>query len=356
MTRATGHTRGRLEAILNRIWYGGTYSYVLLLPLSGLFALLVLLRRFLYRQGILQSHRLPVPVVVVGNITVGGGGKTPVTLWLADVLKGKGLNPAIISRGYGGKPAHATVLVTADSDPGVVGDEPVLLARRSDCPVYVNANRVSAAVEAIDMGADIIISDDGLQHYRLQRDAEIAVVDGSRGFGNRQLLPAGPLREPVSRLNTVDRIMIQGEIDDVSTRHGNRSDDIRNTRFALAGETLQRISDGACRGLSEFAGKSVHAVAGIANPERFFRQLECHGINVIRHPMADHASISEADVNFGDELDVIVTEKDAVKCTAFAHEHLWCQPVHLVFAGDLQRQWIDTLHADLLASVVQEAV
>lgn len=347
--------RNRLEAMLNRIWYGETYSYVLLLPLSGLFALLVALRRYLYRQGILQSYRLPVPVVVIGNITVGGGGKTPVTLWLAEVLKGRGLKPAIISRGYGGKAAHTTVQVSADSDPGIVGDEPVLLARRSDCPVYVNANRVMAAAEAVKRGANIIISDDGLQHYRLQRDAEIAVVDGSRGLGNGHLLPAGPLREPASRLQSVDRIMIQGEIDGATTRYGNRGDDIRSTRFVLAGETLQRISDGACRGLSEFAGKTVHAVAGIANPERFFRQLECHGINVMRHPMADHARISAADVSFDDKLDVIVTEKDAVKCAGFAHEHLWCQPVHIAFTGDLQRQWIDALHAKLLASVAAES-
>lgn len=347
--------RDKLEAILNRIWYGKSYAYVLLLPLSVLFATVAALRRYLYRHGVLSSYKLSVPVVVIGNITLGGGGKTPVTLWLAKALKDKGLRPAIISRGYGGSGKDVTIKVTAKSDPGIVGDEPLVLASRSDCPVYVNPDRVTAANVAIDDGADIIISDDGLQHYRLKRDAEIVVIDGSRGLGNGHLLPAGPLREPESRLASVDRIMVQGEVDGTQSLYGNRTEDAGITQFSLAGETLLRISDGVCRGLSEFAGKSVHAVAGIANPERFFRQLECHGINVIRHPLADHASITSEDVNFDDELDVVVTEKDAVKCSNFAHDHLWCQPVHVAFAGNLKRHWIDTLYTKLMSCVSRES-
>jgi tetraacyldisaccharide 4'-kinase len=202
-------TGGKLEAFINNIWYGKSHAYVILLPLTAVFALVAALRRYLYKQGILSSRKISVPVIVIGNIAVGGAGKTPVTLWLAEFLKEKGMDPAIISRGYGGKATSSTILVTGDSDPVLVGDEPVLLARRSGCAVFVDADRVQGAAAAVHNGADVILSDDGLQHYRLQRDMEIAVIDGSRGFGNGHLLPAGPLREPQCRLDTVDHIMVQ---------------------------------------------------------------------------------------------------------------------------------------------------
>ena len=348
-------TGSTVESMLNRIWYGDSIAYLFLLPLSGLFALVAAARRFLYRKGILRSYRLPVPVVVVGNITAGGAGKTPVTVWLAEVLKSGGMNPAIISRGYGGNVADAVLQVTADSDPALVGDEPVLLARRTGCPVFVNANRVESALEAVGQGADVIISDDGLQHYRLRRDAEIAVVDGSRGIGNGYLLPAGPLRESERRLMSVDRVLVQRAVGDPGTRYGNRILDIRTSRFSLAGETLHKIADETTTELKTFDGQSVHAVAGIANPERFFSQLERHGMEVIRHPLPDHARISADDVNFGDELAVIVTEKDAVKCAEFAHERLWYLPVHVVFDIDQKTQWVTALHAKLQASDSQES-
>jgi tetraacyldisaccharide 4'-kinase len=348
----TGNT---VESLINRIWYGDSLTYLFLLPLSGLFALIAAARRLMYRKGILRSHKMPVPVVVVGNITAGGAGKTPVTVWLAEVLKGKGMSPAIISRGYCGNVTDAVLEVNAASDPGLVGDEPVLLARRTGCPVLVNANRVESALKAVSQGADVIISDDGLQHYRLRRDAEIAVVDGSRGLGNGHLLPAGPLRESERRLMSVDRVMVQRAVGDAGTLYGNRTLDIRTSRFSLAGETLHNIADETKTELKKFDGQSVHAVAGIANPERFFRQLESHGIKVIRHPLPDHARITAADVSFDDELAVIVTEKDAVKCTAIAHERLWYLSVHVVFDVDQQTQWVAALHAKLQASQTQES-
>jgi tetraacyldisaccharide 4'-kinase len=287
-------------------------------------------------------------VIVIGNIAVGGAGKTPITLWLAEKLKSSGRSPAIISRGYGGRESSSTILVTGDSDPELVGDEPVLLARRSGCPVFVDPNRVRAAASAVHAGADLILSDDGLQHYRLRRNIEIAIVDGDRGFGNGHLLPAGPLREPVSRLGTVDHVLVQNGNDEFR--------DVPDTiNFTLAGDQLRRVSDDSTRRVSEYAGKSVHAVAAIANPSRFFDYLEQHGINVLRHPLPDHASLSAENVTFSDDLDVIVTEKDAVKCREFAHERLWYLPVDVVFESGQEAEWLDTLHAKLQASDTQVA-
>lgn len=344
---------GGLEAFFNNVWYGKSFWFVVFLPLTIVFALIASLRRVLYRNGILSSENVTVPVVVVGNIAVGGAGKTPVTLWLAQYLKSKGMNPAIISRGYGGEATSSTVIVNEQSDPALVGDEPVLLARRSGCPVFVDADRVRGATNAIENGFDVILSDDGLQHYRLQRDIEIAVVDGSRGFGNGWLLPAGPLRELVSRLATVDRVLVQqGKADDSRLADETFSD--RVTNFSLVGETLLKVTDGRLLQLSELAGKSVHAVAGIAHPERFFKYLEQQGIKVLRHPLRDHARLSDTDVHFDDDLDVVVTEKDAVKCTAFAHDRLWYLPVDVVFEKGADMQWLGALHDKLQLSVTQE--
>ena len=344
---------GGLEAFINNVWYGKSLLFVVLLPFTLVFALVALIRRNFYRNGILSSNKIPVPVIVVGNIAVGGAGKTPVTLWLAQYLKGKGMNPAIISRGYGGEATSSTVIVNEQSDPALVGDEPVLLALRSGCPVFVDADRVRGATSAMKQGADVILSDDGLQHYRLQRDIEITVVDGSRGFGNGWLLPAGPLREPVSRLATVDRVLVQqGKADD--SRLANDSFSDRTTNFSLVGKTLSKVADGSLLQLSELAGKTVNAVAGIAHPERFFMYLEQQGIKVLRHPLGDHARLSDTDVRFDDDLDVVVTEKDAVKCMTFAHERLWYLPVDVVFEKGVDMQWLDALHDKLQSSVSQE--
>lgn len=348
-------TGGNLEQFINKVWYGKSWFSIVLLPLTVVFAFVAALRRLLYRRGVLASSRIPVPVIVVGNITVGGAGKTPATLWLANLLMSKGMHPAIISRGYGSKAVSQPVHVTADSDADQVGDEPVLLARRSGCPVFVDADRVRAANCAVSNGADVILSDDGLQHYRLQRDIEIAVVDGARGFGNGFLLPAGPLREPVSRLDSVDRILVQVAKDECGVQVDKRIPADKASRFSLAGELLRRVSDARTRDISELKGKSAHAVAGIANPDRFFEQLECYGIQLHRHPKPDHARLSEADVSFDDDLDVIVTEKDAVKCKSFAHERLWYLPVSMSFENSEDLRWFDALHDKLHSCRTQDS-
>ncbi len=195
---------------LHRVWYDGAVTGWLLLPVSGAYWLVTSLRRFLYRVGLFKVWRSPVPVIVVGNITAGGTGKTPTVIWLARELGARGFSPGIVSRGYGGSGANSTLRVDSDSRASEVGDEPVLLARRSLCPVAVDVNRVRAAEALAQDGVDVIISDDGLQHYRLDRDYEICVIDGARGLGNRRLLPAGPLRESPARLNDVDRVLVNG--------------------------------------------------------------------------------------------------------------------------------------------------
>jgi len=190
---------------LHRVWYEGAPSYRLLLPLSGIYWLLITLRQYLYQAGILGRHKAIVPVIVVGNITTGGTGKTPVTIWLVRELLARGFSPGIVSRGYGGSRSSTSMRVDSASAPAVVGDEPVLLARRTRCPVVVDANRARATQMLVDDGVDVIVADDGLQHYRLERIYEICVIDGTRCLGNRLLLPAGPLRETIGRLEEVDQ-------------------------------------------------------------------------------------------------------------------------------------------------------
>ncbi len=337
-----------LSAYAERVWYEKQHVPLLLKPLSWLFAALVATRRWLYRRGLLQTVRLSVPVVVVGNITAGGTGKTPVTLWLVDWLVRQGFTPAVVSRGYGGSGASDTLRVTADTDPAIAGDEPVMLARRAGCLVFVNPDRVAAASAAIAADADVVIADDGLQHYRLGRDVEIAVVDGSRGLGNGWLLPAGPLREPPRRLAEVDRVFVQAEAG-VAPRYGNREQDSATTVFTLDGDAAVNLVSGRKQPLMAFASRRVRAVAGIGNPERFFRLLERHGLTVVRHPFPDHAALTEKDVIFGDDAEVLMTEKDAVKCESFPHFRFWSVPVGLQWDndGDANEAWLADLRDKL---------
>ena len=301
-----------------------------MLPLTAIFAAAVVVRRWLYRRNILSVHSVGAPVIVVGNINVGGTGKTPIALWLAASLKQKGYSPAIVSRGYGGDVGPVPVEVTAGSDPVVVGDEALLLAAQSGCRVVVHPDRVAAAREAVGLGANIIVSDDGMQHYRLGRDVELAVVDAERGFGNGVLLPAGPLREPVSRLSTIDAVLLNA---------GNSEDEVivpgqsGALRFHLRMADARRLDDDEARHLDDFAGQTVHAVAGIGHPERLFSMLEARDIQVIRHPLPDHADIVPDHVRFDDEFEVLMTQKDAVKCRGFDSARLWYVPVDVEFDG-----------------------
>lgn len=318
-----------LHRWLQRTWYGNSALRYALLPLSWLYAAVCALRRRLYAAGMLASTKLPVPVIVVGNITVGGTGKTPLTLWLVEQLAGRSFSPAIVSRGYGGKVGHDPLEVTSDSDPAIVGDEALLMAGRSTCPVVVHPDRVAAAMHAIETGADLIVSDDGLQHYRLRRDVEIAVVDADRAYGNRHLLPAGPLREPLSRLDAIDQVLVQCESDDVPEL-AHRVSDAPPRPFRLDISAVCRLDHSDIRNPAAFSGRTVHALAGIGNPERFFRLLEVHGIAVIPHPLPDHARIEQYDLDFDDDLDVFMTEKDAVKCRWLDTTKCWYVPVDVV--------------------------
>ncbi len=296
---------------LERLWYQAGPGAALLAPLGWLYCALAGLRRRLYRAGVLASVRLPVPVIVVGNITVGGTGKTPLVIWLARLLRARGYRPGIVTRGYRGRAAHWPQDVQADSAPAAVGDEPVLLARHGGCPVTADPDRVRAALRLVHThGCNVIVSDDGLQHYRLGRDIEIAVLDGVRRLGNGRCLPAGPLREPLARLQTVDLRVTTG-----SAGPGELAMTLRATGF-------HPLRGGAVMPVEQFRGRRAHAVAGIGNPPRFFAHLRQLGVDVIEHAFPDHHRFSARDLAFDDDLPILMTEKDAVKCAAFAHARM----------------------------------
>ena len=297
---------------LERYWYSINGIALLLLPLSLLFGGMAWLRRQAYRFGLKRSQRFPVPVIVVGNITVGGTGKTPLVTWLARHLRQQGWRPGIVSRGYGGKAAHWPQQVRADSDPGSVGDEAVMLAALTGSPVCVGPDRPAAVSDLLaHTDVDIVISDDGMQHYALARDLEIAVIDGERRLGNGFLLPAGPLREPKRRLKRVDLVLVNG-------RGGEGEFSMK-----LFQPSVHALHEDRSAEIGEFAGSAAHAVAGIGNPERFFDLLDRHGIEVRRHPFADHHPFSAKDLSFDDELPVLMTEKDAVKCRRLPCRNCW---------------------------------
>jgi tetraacyldisaccharide 4'-kinase len=308
-----------VKSWLTRRWYTSTPAPWILRPLSLLFGFIAGLRRR-GQQARAREHRLPVPVIVVGNIAVGGTGKTPFVIWLVEQLRAWGWRPGVISRGYGGSARTWPQVVTAASDPALVGDEPVLIATRAGCPVVVAPDRLAAARQLLaGGGVDIVVSDDGLQHYRLWRDLEIVVVDASRGLGNGQLLPAGPLREPAARLGEVGLVVANGT--------GWVAPGGRQLTMRLTAQQARALNGTATLPIAGFAGQSVHAVAGIGNPARFFSMLSQQGIRLVMHPFPDHHPFTRADLDFGDDLPVLMTEKDAVKCRSFAGDHHWVVPV-----------------------------
>ncbi len=304
------------------IWYGGREPSWTLRLLAGAFAALSALRRGLYAAGWLPRVRLPVPVIVVGNLSVGGTGKTPLVIALVEALRARGFTPGVISRGHAGAARHA-LRVAADSDPAVVGDEARLIFDATGAPVVVGRDRAAAGHALLAAApADVLIADDGLQHYRLCRDVEICVIDGVRRFGNGRLLPAGPLREPTARLARVDFLVCNGGVPQAG-----------ETAMTLRGdEAVALDAAGARRALTRFAGQRVHAVAGIGHPARFFAHLRAFGIEVIEHPFPDHHAFRVGDLAFGDDRPVLMTEKDAVKCRAFAAPGWWCVPVRAELA------------------------
>jgi tetraacyldisaccharide 4'-kinase len=330
---------------IQRIWYEGSGAYRLLLPLSGLYWLALSLRRLLYDAGALGSRRAAAPVVIIGNITVGGTGKTPVAIWLAAQLSSRGFRPGIVSRGYGGSRSGTSMRVDAASDPAVVGDEPVLIAQRTGCPVVVDPDRHRAAELLVANGVDVILADDGLQHYRLERSYEICVIDGARGLGNRHLLPAGPLRETVGRLSEVDQVLVNGALqcrgDDLSVGEQNA------IRFDLVATEASRLDGSATRPIADFAGSTVHGVAAIGNPARFFDMLRAHGMQVIEHAFPDHARLGRSDLDFGDDFEVLMTEKDAVKIRDSGRGRLWSVPVELEIDPVVAGPWLEQVESRL---------
>ncbi|MEO8315010.1 MAG: tetraacyldisaccharide 4'-kinase [Pseudomonadota bacterium] len=295
-------------------WYGGR-SRPLLAPLAWLFATFTAGRRLAYRCGLLASHHPGVPVIVVGNLTAGGTGKTPLTIWLAAQLRERGINVGVVLRGYGGT-ASAPQCVHPGSDPAEVGDEAVVVARRAGCPVAVGRARIAAARLLVEQGCEVVISDDGLQHLAMQRDLEIVVIDGARGFGNGAFLPRGPLRESPDRLNSVDAVVINGGGPGVSARIK------APLSMDVAAVALCSVTDGERLALAALRGREVHAVAGIGNPERFFAQLRALGCASVQHVFADHHAYTPADLEFADPLPIVMTEKDAVKCRPFATDRM----------------------------------
>ena len=321
--------RVHLERWLNRIWYADRAPPVWLIPFSWLYCTLVRIRRLARKAGLLRSTHPGVTTIVVGNLTVGGTGKTPFVIALADMLCEEGLRVGIVTRGYGGNAANWPCAVTGNSDPRQVGDETVLLAQSSVVSVYAGPDRCAAARALLSNSpVDVLISDDGLQHEQLGRDIEIVMIDPQRGFGNRCCLPAGPLREPLSRLQRVDATVALGEYP--------------AAQFQLAAalvDARQVVNPANRRPLQAFTGQPCHAVAGISHPERFFQMLNELGLQPDTRDFEDHHPFTAADIRFDDDFPVLMTAKDAVKCRDFAGENSWSVPLELNLGPDF-RQWL----------------
>ena len=357
-----------MEAWFLQQWRQNSLWQVLLRPLSWIFAALVRCRRALYRAGLLKRDRVGVAVIVVGNISVGGTGKTPVVLALAEILARSGWHCGIILRGYAREDARGNSredarrysredargggrsnmrkqlaenfvihVVSNSSDAAESGDEALMLARRLQMPVYVSANRVQAARALLrdHPEVDVLISDDGLQHYALERDLEICVIDGARGFGNGALLPAGPLREPIDRLGEVDAIVINGGVDETLLAPGADTKHVPVYRMHLGRESFHRLQDGKTltieQGMNEFSNRKIVAVAGTGNPERFFAHLASLGLHpATSRAFPDHHPFASADFAGVDAGVILMTEKDAVKCKTFNDERMWFMRVDAI--------------------------
>lgn len=319
--------------MLERTWYEDRFLAYLLAPFGWVYRLVLPLHSAFHRSN---SRHPGVPVVVVGNLTVGGSGKTPLAIWLVDCLASRGWRPGIAVRGYRGRAGHWPQQVRPDSDPVVVGDEAVLIARRTAKPVVADPNRVRAATALVrHYDCNIVVCDDGLQHLALKRDIEIAVVDGTRRYGNLRCLPAGPLREPLSRLKTVDFIVTNGPAEEGEYVMHYRSMPLYCLLYP------ERTMD-----IREFAGRRVHAVAGIGRPEGFFSTLRRAELEPICHRFPDHHKFSRRDIEFADDLPVLMTEKDAVKCEPFAAKHHWCLPVEAQLPLNFERSLLKMLEMD----------
>lgn len=305
----------KLSERVQRAWYQGHPALYLLWPLELLYRSVVKRKRARFLSGASTAYRAPVPVIVVGNITVGGTGKTPMILWLIEHCRAQGLAVGVVSRGYGARPASVPWTVSATDSAEQAGDEPLLIVQRTGVPLVIAPERAQAVQQLLARHkVDVVLSDDGLQHYGLARDLELVLVDAARGLGNQRCLPMGPLREPVTRLASVDAVLYNGAAQDTAAGFA----------MQLQPVELVHVRSGRREPLSYFpAQQTLHGVAGIGNPQRFFATLEELDWQPIAHAFADHAEFTAQDLYFADDLPVVMTEKDAVKCRAFAAENCW---------------------------------
>lgn len=333
------------QARIQEAWYRGHPLLFLLWPLAWLYRQIVQQRRQRYRSGRLPVVQAPVPVVVVGNITLGGTGKTPLILWLIEHCRARGLRVGVVSRGYGAQPPSFPWLVTAEQSAQQCGDEPLLIVQRTGVPMVIDPNRGRALQTLLaQYPLDLVLSDDGLQHYALGRALELVLLDASRGLGNGQCLPMGPLREPASRLASVDAVLYNGRAEDTEEGFG----------CLLEPTALIELGTGQALPLTHLAsGQQVHAVAGIGNPQRFFRTLEALNWRPIEHPFVDHASYEAAQLNFMPALPLIMTEKDAVKCRPFAQPGWYYLPVQARPSAAFVRWFDDQLERLVPLSHIQ---
>lgn len=335
----------KLSNRLVRAWYEGHAGLLLLRPLERLYRSVVERRRQRYLLDRLERYRAPVPVIIVGNITVGGTGKTPLILWLIEHCRALGLRPGVVSRGYGGEPPQWPWRVTVQDDPARAGDEPVLLVQRTGVPLAIDPQR-SRAIELLlaSEQLDVILCDDGLQHYHLHRDLELVLIDEARGLGNGRCLPAGPLREPASRLREVDAVLFNGATADKEQGYA----------MHLQPAALVHVASGESRPLEHFpAGQVMHALAGIGNPQRFFNTLEGLGWHPQGHAFPDHARFGADDLQFAGDFPLLMTEKDAVKCRDIAPDNAWYLKVDAQPSATFV-DWLDACLAQLFPQIEGE--
>lgn len=306
-------------------WFDGSAPPLWARAVSVLYGVAVALRRCAYRRGLLRRHHPGVPVIVVGNVVAGGSGKTPLTVAVIERLRAAGWTPGVASRGYGRNDASTPRWVESGMDAALAGDEPLLIARATGAKVRVDRDRVAAAQALAAAGCDVVVCDDGLQHYRLARDVEIEVQDARRGYGNGLLLPAGPLREPLERAaDCALRVVNHGATERAD---GQASAALGEWPMRLGVGEVRPLRGGRGLPLAAFSGQRVHAVAGIGEPERFFAMLRSAGIAVVPHAFPDHHAYAAGDFEFGSRLPILMTEKDAVKCAAFADAQAFAVPV-----------------------------
>lgn len=320
---------------IDAFWYSQNPVAWLLLPLSFVYRLLILVRRIFYYTGLFKKYKLPVPVIIVGNISIGGTGKTPLLIALCELLKQQGYRPGVVSRGYRGE-VVGEHFVTKEDKADFIGDEPYLISERTQCPLVVGRNRVAAAKLLLaNSNCNIILSDDGLQHYRLERDIEIAIVDVNRRFGNGFCLPSGPLREPVSRLKHVDIVV----------DHYSGSPPENPDNFFLRFSRVINTQSGESKNIDDFKDRPVHAIAGIGHPVRFFDQLRRNHIAIIEHAYPDHYKYTSSELEFVDGYNVLMTEKDAVKCKSFSNTKLWYVSVDAEMSDHFKKHFLSEVNS-----------